>query len=176
MNIFRVVEQTVFYLYMPKVILKPLTCAHSPHTVLRSSYIVSHTPPHSKLVVGRKLTVEGMAGGVTGSAYAIFSFRMSSEVSRGILLEVGVGDLSLGGPRGTECFFCTGAPPGVVGDSRVGVEVVGVAELLLGGVVETCNEGTSDLGVVDGGGALVFRIRSTLMFATIRIISMSPTR
>ena len=127
--------------------------------------------------MGRKLTVEVIAGGDTGSAYAIFSFRMSSEVSRGCLLEVGVrGGLNLGGPRGTECFFCGGAPPGVVGDSGVGVEVVGMAELLLGGVVETCNEGTSDPGVVDGGGALVFRIRSTLMFATIRIISMSPVR
>ena len=114
-----------------------------------------------------QLTVVGMGGGDTGSAYAIFSFRMSSEVSRGCLAEVGVAGLSLWGPRGTEFFFCCG-PPGVVGDSRFGVEVVGVAEPLLGGVVETFNEGMSGLGLVEGGGALVLRI------ATIRIISISP--
>ena len=72
-----------------------------------------------------------------------------------------------------------------MGDSGVGVKVLGVAaelllggvaEVLLGGVVtETFNEGTSEREVEEvEGGALVLRIRSTLMFATIRIISISP--
>ena len=68
----------------------------------------------------------------------------------------------------------------MVGDS--GAVVVGVADLLggvatlLGGVVEeTFSDGTSSgFEVIEGGGALVLRIRSTLMFATIFIISISP--
>lgn len=83
------------------------------------------------------------------------------------MAEVGVAGFSRWGPRGTEFFFCCG-PPGVVGDSRLGAEVVGVAEPLLGGVVEIFKEGMSGLGLVEEGGTLVLRI------ATIRIISISP--
>ena len=64
----------------------------------------------------------------------------------------------------------------VVGGSGVEREEVGVAELVVGGVLE---EGESKGGIlvdVTGGGALVLRIRSTLILATIRIISISPTK
>ena len=56
------------------------------------------------------------------------------------------------------------------------VDLLGGVATLLGGVVEeTFSDGTSSgFEVIEGGGALVLRIRSTLMFATIFIISISP--
>ena len=77
---------------------------------------------------------------------------------------------------GTDIFFRV--TPSVVPGSeskREGAEVGGVESVV--GVVEdddACGEGVPTEVVV--GGALVLRMRSTLMLATIRIISISPEK